>query len=238
MKQLLNQVFNWRKYLQRLILSLALIILATQLVAFPANATGVYQMPQLSAGDRTWIIDQADVLSLVNKGKISSALEKLAQETGNEVRFVTIRRLDYGETPASFAKALFEKWFPTKEAQANQILLAIDTLSNGTAIVTGDRVKSQMSDAIANSVANETVVAPLRQGEKYNQAFLDARDRLVAVLSGQSDPGAPQLAENIAVERTFKSAEETDSNNATIWVVGLLLAATIIPMVTYYLYVR
>jgi uncharacterized protein len=154
------------------------------------------------------------------------------------VRFVTIRRLDYGETPASFAKALFEKWFPTKEAQANQILLAIDTLSNGTAIVTGDRVKSQMSDAIANSVANETVVAPLRQGEKYNQAFLDARDRLVAVLSGQSDPGAPQLAENIAVERTFKSAEETDSNNATIWVVGLLLAATIIPMVTYYLYVR
>ncbi len=238
MKQLLNQVFNWRKYLQRLILSLALIILATQLVAFPANATGVYQMPQLSAGDRTWVIDQADVLSLVNKGKISSALEKLAQDTGNEVRFVTIRRLDYGETPASFAKALFEKWFPTKEAQANQILLAIDTLSNGTAIVTGDRVKSQMSDAIANSVANETVVAPLRQGEKYNQAFLDARDRLVAVLSGQSDPGAPQLAENIAVERTFKSAEETDSNNATIWVVGLLLAATIIPMVTYYLYVR
>jgi uncharacterized protein len=238
MKQLLNQVFNWRKYLQRLILSLALIILATQLVAFPANATGVYQMPQLSAGDRTWIIDQADVLSLVNKGKISSALEKLAQETGNEVRFVTIRRLDYGETPASFAKALFEKWFPTKEAQANQILLAIDTLSNGTAIVTGDRVKSQMSDAIANSVANETVVAPLRQGEKYNQAFLDARDRLVAVLSGKADPGAPQLAENIAVERTFKSAEETDSNNATIWVVGLLLAATIIPMVTYYLYVR
>jgi uncharacterized protein len=238
MKQLLNQVFNWRKYLQRLILSLALIILATQLVAFPANATGVYQMPQLSAGDRTWIIDQADVLSLVNKGKISSALEKLAQETGNEVRFVTIRRLDYGETPASFAKALFEKWFPTKEAQANQILLAIDTLSNGTAIVTGDRVKSQMSDAIANSVANETVVAPLRQGEKYNQAFLDARDRLVAVLSGKADPGAPQLAENIAVERTFKSAEETDTNNATIWVVGLLLAATIIPMVTYYLYVR
>jgi uncharacterized protein len=238
MKQLLNQVFNWRKYLQRLILSLALIILATQLVAFPANATGVYQMPQLSAGDRTWVIDQADVLSLVNKGKISSALEKLAQETGNEVRFVTIRRLDYGETPASFAKALFEKWFPTKEAQANQILLVIDTLSNGTAIVTGDRVKSQMSDAIANSVANETVVAPLRQGEKYNQAFLDARDRLVAVLSGKPDPGAPQLAENIAVERTFKSAEETDTNNATIWVVGLLLAATIIPMVTYYLYVR
>jgi uncharacterized protein len=94
MKQLLNQVFNWRKYLQRLILSLALIILATQLVAFPANATGVYQMPQLSAGDRTWIIDQADVLSLVNKGKISSALEKLAQETGKgEVCYYSPPRL-------------------------------------------------------------------------------------------------------------------------------------------------
>jgi uncharacterized protein len=237
MKQLFNQGFNWKQQWQRL-MPLVLMILSTLLMASPASATGVYQMPNLAAGDRTWVIDQAEVLSLVNEGKISSKLEELAKQTGNEVRIVTIRRLDYGETPASFIQALFEKWFPTSEAQANQTLLMIDTLTNGTAIVSGDQVKSLMTDDIAESIANETVLVPLREGEKYNQAFLDASDRLVAVLSGQPDPGPPLVAETVPVEGTFKSAEETNTGNATIWVVGLLIAATIIPMATYYLYVR
>lgn len=239
MIHLRDRVFSWRTYLQRFILSLALMMLVTQLVAFPASATGVYEIPPLAAGNDTWVIDKAEVLSLVNEGKISKNLEKLAEETGNEVRFVTIRRLDYGETPQSFAQALFKKWFPTQEAQANQTLLVIDKTSNNTAIVTGDRVKSLMSDEIADSVANETLVAPLKEGEKYNQAFLDASDRLVAVLSGQPDPGPPQLA-TAAVESTYKTAEETDKDkgNATVWVIGLLIAATVIPMATYYFYVR
>lgn len=237
MKQLLSQVFNWKKHIQRLILPLALMILATQLVATPAAyATGVYQMPNLTGGDRTWVIDQADVLSRLNEGTLSKKLENLAKQTGIEARIVTIRRLDYGETVESFTKQLFEKWFPTPEAQANQTLLVIDKLTNATAIRTGDKVKTLLPDDIALSVANETVQAPLRSGDKYNQAFLDASDRLVAVLSGKPDPGPPQIAETVNTEGTFKKAEETDTGSATIWVVGLLLAATIIPMATYYLY--
>ncbi len=237
MKQLLNQVINWKHYLQRYIFPLVLMLLTTLVFTPTASATNVYQIQQVSPSDRNWVIDQAEVLSRINENKINSDLEKLAQDTGNEVRFVTIRRLDYGETPESFAKALFEKWFPSKEAQANQTLLVIDKVSNKTAIVTGDRVKSLMSDKIADSVANETLVAPLRQGEKYNQAFLDASDRLVAVLSGEPDPGPPQVAA-VPLEGSFKKADETEKGNATAWVVGLLLAATIIPMATYYLYVR
>jgi uncharacterized protein len=237
MNRLLNQVFSCTKYIQRLILPVALMILIVQLVTFPANATGVYQMPKLSAGERTWVIDQAEVLSRINESEISKKLENLASQTGNEVRIVTFRRLDYGETAESFANKLFEKWFPTPEVQANQTLLVIDTLSSGTAIRTGD-TKSLLTDNIAKSVVAETVLAPLRSGEKYNQAFLDASDRLVAVLSGKPDPGPPQIAERVSVEGTFKKAEETDTGSATIWVIGLLLAATIIPMATYYLYVR
>lgn len=237
MKQLLKQVFNWKNHIQRLILPLALMILATQLAAYPAGATGVYQMPKVSAGDRTWVVDQADVLSRVNEGKISNILENLANQTGKEVRIVTIRRLDYGETPESFTKDLFETWFPASDAQANQTLLVIDTVTNGIGIRTGEQVKTLLPDSIAQSVTSETMLAPLREGEKYNQAFLDASDRLAAVLSGKPDPGPPQIAE-IQTEGTFKKAEETDANNATVWVIGLLLAATIIPMATYYLYVR
>ncbi|HLO88040.1 MAG TPA: TPM domain-containing protein [Nostocaceae cyanobacterium] len=234
MKQLLKQLFSSRKYLARLILPLVMVMMASGLFATPALATGVYQIPSLTAD--TWILDQGDVISRINEGKISSAFQDLAKQTGKEARIVTIRRLDYGETPESFTKALFTKWFPTPEAQANQTLLMIDVLTNGTAIITGDGVKSILTDAIAKSVAEETVGIALRNGNKYNQAFLDASDRLVAVLSGKPDPGPPQVTETVQVEGTFKKAEETDQGNATVWVIGLLIAATVIPMATYYIY--
>jgi uncharacterized protein len=236
MKQLLNRVYGWKKRIQRLVLPSVMVILASLLFATSASATGVYEIPIITSGEHTWVVDQAEVISRLNEGKISSTLENLANQTGNEVRIVTVRRLDYGETPESFTKALFEKWFPTKEAQANQTILMIDTVTNGGAIITGDKVKSLLPDETAVSVASETLMAPLRGGNKYNQAFLDASDRLVAVLSGEPDPGPPQIADNVQVEGTFKKAEETDKGNATAWVIGLLIAATIIPMATYYIY--
>ena len=236
MRKLLNQLYDGRKYLQRLILPLLLIVLASGFVAAPAKAIGVYQMPKVSAGEPTWVIDKAEVLSLLNEGKLSQTLEDLAKKTGKEVRMVTIHRLDYGETADSFTNALFEKWFPTPEDQANQTLLVIDTVTNGTAIRTGEAVKSIMPDNIAKSVASETVVVPLRNGNKYNQALLDASDRVVAVLSGKPDPGPPVVEEKVQVAGTFKSAEETDTKNSTIWVVVILIIATVVPMATYFFY--
>jgi uncharacterized protein len=233
MKQLFQQLFSSQKYLFRLILPL-MVMIATSLFAVPAFATGVYQIPNLTPD--TWIVDQGDVISRFNEGQISGAFKELAKETGNEVRIVTVHRLDYGETPESFAKGLFEKWFPTAEAQANQSLLVIDTVTNNAAIISGDQVKPVLTDAIANSVAEETLGVPLRNGNKYNQAFIDVSDRLVAVISGKPDPGPPEEKETIQVEGTFTKAEDTDQGNATAWVVGLLIAATVIPMATYYIY--
>jgi uncharacterized protein len=236
MKQLLNQVCCINKHIIQLVLPLLVVILTSFLFPTPAFATGVYQIPDLTADNPTWVIDQGEVISRLNEGKINSTSEDLAKQTGNEVRIVTVRRLDYGETPESFTKALFEKWFPTKEAQANQVLLVLDTVTNGTAIITGEQVKPLLTDAIAESVASETLGAPLRDGNKYNQAFLDASDRLATVLSGQPDPGPPKIIDKVQVEGTFKKAEETDRGNATAWVIGLLIAATVIPMATYYIY--
>lgn len=236
MRKLFTKLYEGRKHLQRLILPLLLIILVSGLVAAPASAIGVYQMPKIGVGEPTWVIDKAEVLSRLNEGKLSSNLENLAKKTGTEVRMVTIRRLDYGETPESFTKALFEKWFPTPQEQANQILLVLDTVTNGTAIRTGEAVKSNLSDEIAKSVASETLDVPLRQGNKYNQALLDASDRLVAVLSGQPDPGPPVVEEKVEVASTFKSAEETDTKNSTVWVVVILVIATVVPMATYFFY--
>ncbi|WP_253188363.1 TPM domain-containing protein [Leptolyngbya sp. 'hensonii'] len=211
-----------------------LMILAIQLVASPASATGVYEVPALAAGDKTWVVDQAEILSRVSEGTISSTLEELAQKTGNQVRVVTIHRLDYGETPESLANQLFEKWFPP-EVQANQTVLVLDNVTNGAAIWAGEKAKSLLSDAAARSIVEETLMVPIRKGN-YNQGLMDGVDRLAAILSGQPDPGPPQVVEVVRTEGTFKKADETNRGGATVVVVVLLLAATVIPMATYYFY--
>lgn len=199
-------------------------------------AIGVREMPSLKAGDPTWVIDDSEVLSVLNKGTLSKRLSDLAQNTGNEVRFVTVHRLDYGETPQSFAGKLFEKWFPTPDTQANQTLVVLDTKTNGTAIQTGEAVQSAVTNDTSESIVSETMQIPIRKDNNYNQAFLGASDRLTAILSGQPDPGPPEVEVAKLAERTFKTAEETNDATATYIVIGLLLAATIIPMITYFIY--
>lgn len=213
-----------------------LVLLFSLFLAAPAQATGVYQMPALS--DQTWVVDDAGVLSRVNEGTLTRKFEELAVNTGNEVRMVTIHRLDYGETPESFARGLLDKWFPDPASRDNQTLLVLDDVTNGTALISGDGTASLLTADIAQSITQDTIGIPLRQASKYNQALLDASDRLVAVLSGEADPGPPEETVSYAIESTFASAEETDENrsNATIIVVGFLIAATVIPMVTYYIY--
>lgn len=234
MRRLLNQLSIQTRSLRRWLLPVLILLLATQLMAAPANATSLYEIPALE--DDTWVVDKAEILSRSSEGKLSSSLSELAKETGYEVRIVTIHRLDYDETAQGFADKLFTRWFPEPEDQANQVVLVIDNLTNNTGIRTGEKVKSVMPDAIATSVAQESVLIPLKDGNKYNQALLGASDRMVAVLSGKEDPGPPEVKDDVMVEGTFASKEDTKQSNATVWVIGFLIAATIIPMATYYFY--
>lgn len=234
MQRLLNSLRHWKHIGQRLLLSVAIAVLVTQPFALPAIATGVSEVPKPKAG--SWVIDQAEILSRSNEGKIATALGDLAKQTGNEVHFVTIHRLDYGETIETFTDKLFDRWFPTPEASANQTLLVLDNLTNNVALSTGEAVKTKLSDEIAESVTQETVLIPLKEGNKYNQALLGASDRLAAILSGRPDPGPPTLTDNVQVEGTFATPEQTKESNATVWVIGFLIVATVVPMATYYLY--
>jgi uncharacterized protein len=234
MQRLLNQLGNWKYIGQRLLLSVAVFILATQLIAMPAKATGANEVPKPKAG--SWIIDQAEILSRSNEGKIATVLGDLAKQTGNEVHLVTIHRLDYGDTIETFTQKLFDLWYPTPAESANQTLLVLDNLTNNVALSAGEAVKTKLSDAVAESVTQETVLIPLKEGNKYNQALSGASDRLSAVLSGRPDPGPPQLIDNVQVEGTFATPEQTKESNATVWVIGFLVVATVVPMATYYFY--
>ncbi len=215
------------------------VILATwQLWLLPAAATALYEIPTISPGVPTWLIDKAGVLSVATKAKVSSSLEQLAKSTGKEVRFITIHRFDYGDNAQTFTDKIFQKWFPTPAEQANQALVLLDDLTNTTGIRTGAAVKEVLPDDIATSIASETMLAPLRAGNKYNQSFGDAIDRLSAVLAGEPDLGPPIIKEAEVAKSNYLTAEETAANRGsfTLIVVVLLIAATVIPMATWWWY--
>ncbi|MGB3200558.1 MAG: TPM domain-containing protein [Nodosilinea sp.] len=198
----------------------------------------VFQVPTVAAGDSTWIVDDANIISRINENKISAHFSDLAATTGNEVRLVTIHHFDYGETVQTFTDKLFERWYSTPADQSNQTLLVLDEVTKTVGIRVGDQSAAVLDPDIAASVAQETVLYPLLEGDKYNQAFLAASDRLVAVLSGETDPGPPIFDDSFDSESTFASAEETAENrgNSTVILVVLLVLATVIPMATYFWY--
>jgi uncharacterized protein len=217
-------------------LSALILVVTIFCLATPAIATGLYDLPNFDA-ENLWLVDTADAISNVNQSKLTKTFKELAAATGQEVRMVAIRRLDYGETVDSLAEEIFKDWYPDAEAQANQTLIVLDTLTNNAAIRSGDAAQSLIGKEVAESIVNDTVGYNIRKGDKYNQAFLDAGDRLVALLSGQEDPGPPIMEDEIQIEGTFTKAEDTDQGSATIWVIGFLIVATVIPMATYYWYV-
>ncbi|MGB3138775.1 MAG: TPM domain-containing protein, partial [Nodosilinea sp.] len=158
--------------------------------------------------------------------------------TGNEVRLVTIRHFDYGETIQTFTDKLFERWYSTPAEQSNQTLLVLDEVTKTVGIRVGNESATLLDPDTADSVAQETVLYPLLEGDKYNQSFLAASDRLVAVLSNQEDPGPPAFDNSFDSESTFTTAEETAENRgtSTVLLVVLLVLATVIPMATYFWY--
>jgi uncharacterized protein len=240
----MSKSFGWfRQLFSKLACLVAIALLLTPIAVFtpiataPALATGLYSMPQSASSD-TWFIDEAEQVSRLNESKIASSLKQLAEQTGNEVRFVTIHRLDYGETAQSFADQLLARWFPTPETQANQTVIVLDDLTNTIGISVGEATATVLTSDIAQSVVGETMKVPLLRGNQYNQSFLNASDRLVAVISGDPDPGPPEYDDTIDTERNFATAEETEETrgSSTTLVVVLLIAATVIPMATYYWY--
>lgn len=224
----------------RYLVSLLVMVTVTLAAAQPpAAAIAVYQLPVVSAGEATWIVDEANIISRINETKISNRLAELAETSGNEVRLVTIRHFDYGETIDTFTDKLFQQWYPTPEAQANQTLVVLDEVTKTVGIKVGPNAAEILPANIATSVAQETVLYPLLEGDKYNQAFLEGTDRLVAVLSGEPDPGPPVFDDSFDSEGTFATAAETEENrdNNLVIVVVLLVLATVIPMATYFWYV-
>jgi len=201
-----------------------------------ALALTVDDIPVLSEvenGTVLRVLDDAEVLSNSTETTVTKELEKLAKEKDIQVRILAIKRIDYGQPAQEFVEQVFDKWFPTPEAKANQALILVAVEDHRTAIALGDAVTSVVPNDIMQSIVNTNMLYPVQKAN-YNQAVLDGTNRLLAVALGNPDPGEPVVVQESAETRNYAKAEETDANSSTLIVIVLLVLATVIPMVTYY----
>jgi uncharacterized protein len=234
LKNLVQQV---KQAIERLIL-IGLALLATcNLFVGAAMAIEVYDIPSLAeietTSGQTWAIDGASVLSSSTEAAATNQLKELAKDTGLQIRFVTVDRIDFGQPIEQFATELFEKWFPTDAEKANQALFLIATEDHRTAVQIGNKVKALLTEEKAKSVALETMFVPTQKAN-YNQAVADGMGRLSLILAGKPDPGPPVVMEEKGSTSTYLKAEDTNPGVSTVVVIVLLVLATAIPMVTYY----
>jgi uncharacterized protein len=212
----------------------AALVLTSLIAPSAALATGLADFPvQLPSSH---VIDSADVLSRAASGDVNQRLEQFS-ELGVDARLVTLRRLDYGVSLETLGEELLQQW-QDEASRDGLLLLLIEAQNNSAAVVASPALLEQLPSTLLSSTAISTMGLPLREGSRYRQASLDALSRLEVVLNGGEDPGPPQLVERMPVETNIPTKEETESSNAFLWVVVLLVVGTLVPMITWWVFSR
>lgn len=181
------------------------------------------------------VIDEADVLSRAGRAELEARLRSFGEESV-DARLITLRRLDYGLSLEDFGDEILSSW--SRQRNAPLLLLLIETRGKRAALVGDPALKERLPQTLLTSTASSTMSAPLRQGDRYREASVDGLSRLFAVLQGGEDPGPPRVSEQIMIPTNVPTQEQTENSNATTWILVLLVAGTIIPMATWWVFSR
>lgn len=213
-------------------------LLALVLPLAPAAALSLNDLP--ASPPAAHVLDSADVLSRATRAELDRQLQDLDGERV-DARLITLSRLDYGLDLTQVGSQLLERWSnavsPGGDGDA-LLLLLIDTQNKGTAIVASPALQRQLPESLLRSTARTTMAQPLREGDRYRQASLDALTRLRTVLQGGEDPGEPAEVEAVVPVTNIPTAEETREGKGLMWVVVLLVVGSVVPMLTWWVFSR
>lgn len=218
----------------------SLVVVTLLLLSGPASMAAALSLNDLPAErPEQHLLDRADVLSRAGRGEIEKSLEAFAADRV-DARLVTVSRLDYNLSLDQLAGELLERWSNagSEPAPLPLLLLLIDSQTKATAIAAAPALQRQLPAELLRSTARTTMALPLREGDRYRQATLDALSRLGAVLQGGEDPGEPVVQQAAVVGSNVPSREETARSNAFTWVIVLLIIGSVVPMVTWWVFSR
>ena len=219
---------------RRLIAGLVSLMITLAVLVPSAAAIAPTNLPEQPP--EVHLLDDADVFSRASRSELEKRLIKVG-DGRIDARLVTVRRLDYGFSLRSFGEELLGRWSPANSSTP-MLLLLIETQNKRAAVVADPTLTTQLPESLLISTGRATMAAPLRQGDRYRQASVDALNRLATVLEGGEDPGPPEEIVRTTLPTNVPTKVETEESDAFTWVIVLLVVGTIVPMATWWVFSR
>jgi len=220
---------------EALLALIAVVVLIVGVPSMPALAMSPTDLPAERPASQ--VLDDADVLSRASRSELNARLEEFGGDRV-DARLITLRRLDYGLSLDGFGKDLIERWSSEGQGRSPLLLLLIETQNKRASVMADQSLQSQLPETLLTSTGRTTMAIPLREGDRYRQASIDGLTRLSVVLNGGEDPGPPEEIVRTTLPTNIPTQEETQSSNATTWIIVLLVLGTIIPMATWWVFSR
>lgn len=208
--------------------------LLSLLTASAALAVSIGDFPATPPQER--ILDTAGVLSRAAIAELGKTLERFSSDR-IDAHLITVGRLDYGLALPQLGAQILEQWQQAGD-EPNQLLFLIDSQTNSATVVSSPDLNGQLDPTLLRSTGRTTMTLPIREGGRYRQGSLDAMNRLLSVLDAGMDPGEPVAVEVVSQSTNIPTKEETASSSAFTWIVLLLVAGTLVPMLTWWVFSR
>merc|ERR1712217_23238 len=213
--------------------------LLTSIVALTSTTISTATEFDLLAEDEpneSYLIDDASVLSMVARDEINNKLYNLEKNVGYKIVVATTRKLEFNPDAFTFSEKIFGKWHRSNGGDKDGLILIVTTSKDG-ALIGGDSFKKAIGDDLIDSIVGENI-SVYTEKEKFNEAAISSINRIISVLEGKADPGAPRREDNTR-KRTYKTKEETEKVKPVTGsiLITLLFIAFVVPMLQFYGYV-
>jgi len=142
---------------------------------------------------------------------ITEDAKAIKSKTGDTLRVVVLRRLEFENDPEVFADKLLDLWYGG-DIDDKGILLVLTGMEDG-ALVGGEKFMSRFDPDLTESIVADTIPYWSRQ-DKPNRAVLASLERIMAAIDGKEDPGPPEGLKKTtlpkgATARTPEQVEKT-----------------------------
>lgn len=140
-------------------------------VAAPLRAETPSEVPNPLQTRRSWVADNADVITDEDERRINAIISPLERRTGAEVAVVTVRNLG-GQSVEEFANDLFRRWGVGKKGTDNGVLILAAIEDRKARIEVGYGIEEKITDGQAGEILRTRITSAFRQGA-YSRGLYD-----------------------------------------------------------------
>lgn len=176
--------------------------------ALPARAESPNDIPNPRVTKRSWVADNANVLSDATERKINDLLTPLYRKTGAEIAVVTVNSLD-GMPIEDFSIDLFKRWKIGKKGKDNGMLILAAIKDRRMRIEVDYGWESQITDAQAKEITS-TIIKPAFKRGDYNGGLYEG----TYAVARRIDPSLPARSSgSVAPNPSSKGSGKKSSNS-------------------------